>query len=112
MEMFLTVLAISLLAVLVSAVLFVAAARQPPSDALRPDERLLNLPSHFFADDRTSHGSTVVPVEVLLLQIERHVRLEQAAAEAFQGSPTAEALRRPTTSPLQHAPVAGKGVWP
>lgn len=100
--MFLTVLALSVLAVIVSAVLFVAAAPQPTSDALRPDERLLKLPSRFFADDRTTGSSAVVPVEVLLLQIERHVRLEQAAAEAFFDDPTAEALRKPTTSPLRH----------
>ena len=44
----------------------------------------------------------VVPIEVLLLQIERHVRLEQAAAESFHDAPTVEALHAPTTSPLMH----------
>ncbi len=102
MEMFLTVFALSLLAVLVSGVLFVAATRQLPTDSLRPDERLLKLPSRFFADDRAPSSASVVPIEVLLLQIERHVRLEQAAAEAFRDRPTAEALQMPTTSPLRH----------
>lgn len=102
MEMFLTVFVLSLLAVLVSAVLFLAAAPKTPPDALRPDERLLKLPSEFFVDDRTAHSPAVVPVEVLMLQIERHVRLEQAAAEAFRDAPTAEALRMPTTSPWHH----------
>ena len=41
-------------------------------------------------------------MEVLRLQIERHVRLEQAAAEAFRDFPTAEALQTLTTSPLVH----------
>ena len=100
--MFLAILALSLLAVLVSAVLFVAATRQPPADPARPDERLLNLPSHFFADDRVPRAGGVLPIEVLLLQMDRHVRLEQAAAEAFCDHPTTEALQRRTTSPLQH----------
>jgi hypothetical protein len=39
---------------------------------------------------------------VLRLQIERHVRLEQAAAEAFRDYPTAETLQTLTTSPLVH----------
>ncbi len=43
---------------------------------------------------------TRVPVEALLLQIESHVRLEQAAAECFLESPTASLLHSRTTSPL------------
>ena len=101
MEMFLTVLTLSIVAVVVSALLFLAANRPEPANPLRPDERLLSIPSRFFADDRAP-SSSVVPIEVLLLQIERHVRLEQAAAESFQGAPTAEALKMSTTSPLRH----------
>ena len=103
MEMFLSVLAISLIGVAVCAVLFVAATRPTQPFNLEPDERLLQIPSRFFADDRLGAGaSPVVPIEVLLLQIERHVRLEQAAAEMFRDSPTAEVLHAPTTSPLVH----------
>ena len=40
------------------------------------------------------------PVEVLLLQIEKHVRLEQAAAESFLEFPTSALLHRRTVSPL------------
>ena len=43
-----------------------------------------------------------VPLEVLLLQIERHVRLEQAAAESFIHLPSPEALNLRTQSPLAH----------
>lgn len=43
-----------------------------------------------------------VPLELLLLQIEQHVRLEQAAAESFHQFPTVEALHRQTASPLMH----------
>ena len=41
-----------------------------------------------------------VPIEALLLQIENHVRLEQAAAECFLESPNASLLHSRTTSPL------------
>jgi len=42
-----------------------------------------------------------VPLETLLSQIERHVRLEQAAAESFLERPSETALRAPTASPLK-----------
>ena len=41
-----------------------------------------------------------VPIEVLLLQIENHVRLEQAAAESFLAFPTQALLHSKTTSPF------------
>jgi hypothetical protein len=41
-----------------------------------------------------------VPIEALLLQIENHVRLEQAAAECFLQSPNASVLHSRTTSAL------------
>jgi hypothetical protein len=39
-----------------------------------------------------------VPIEVLLLQLENHVRLEQAAAESFVEFPTYALLHSKTTS--------------
>jgi hypothetical protein len=102
MEMFLTVLILSLLATAVAALLFAAATRDVRPSAPAADERLLQLPSTFFADDRTPLSPQGVPIEVLLLQVERHVRLEQAAAESFHHSPTVETLHSPTTSPLRH----------
>jgi hypothetical protein len=90
MDMFLMVAAMSLLGVAVSAALFA-------------DERLATMPSSFFVDDRAPRSQTIsVPIEVLLLQIERHVRLEQAAAESFLDAPTVEALHTRTASPLVH----------
>jgi len=41
-----------------------------------------------------------VPIEALLLQIENHVRLEQAAAESFLECPNASLLHSRTISPL------------
>ena len=43
-----------------------------------------------------------VPVEVFLAQIERHIRLEQAAAESFSSAPSLESLHGRTVSPLVH----------
>lgn len=40
------------------------------------------------------------PLEALLLQLERDVRLEQAAAESFLHNPTPESLHHRTASPL------------
>jgi hypothetical protein len=105
MEMFLMVLALSLIGVAVCAVLFAAATRdvkelgagvpaqvRPPSYA----------PPQFFAEHAGQQAASQVPIEVLLLQLERHIRVEQAAAEAFLHYPTAESLHMRTTSPLVH----------
>ena len=101
MQIFLTVLSLSLVGVLVSAVLFAAASR----DARRAE---LATPAAAFGEERffmirpaTGAGwRRGVSADVLALQIERHVRLEQAAAEGFRQFPTMESLHTPTLSPL------------
>lgn len=113
MEMFLMVLCLSLLGVGVSAGLFAAATRDERREQAGPlDVRLFASEgerSHFFVTDSTPlvaprvvHPYMGVPTEVLLLRIERHVRLEQAAAEAFHQFPTIESLHMRTSSPLVH----------
>lgn len=102
MEMFLTVAVISLVGVAVSAILFKAAIPKGPSPSPLKDETLLALPPRFFVDDRVPQPPPHLPIEVLRLQIESHVRLEQAAAETFRDYPTLETLRALTTSPLVH----------
>jgi hypothetical protein len=105
MEMFLTLSALSILGVVVSFLLFAAATRNvrdEPQVETQVDPRLGMAPSHFFVDDRKPMSPPPVSIEALLLQIEGHVRLEQAAAEAFQNAPTVEALHMSTTSPLVH----------
>lgn len=107
MEMFLSVLVLSLVGVLVSTVLFAAAMPRPENrDSLNADEaaRVIRA-GRFFVDDRRRDippAISSVPIEVLLLQLERHVRLEQAAAESFHWCPTPEALHMNTSSPLVH----------
>ena len=111
MEMFLMVLAMSLLGVVVSGVLFSAAAKdqqREPFVTLRapslangaPARRSLGEGGRFFVDVPTA--APPVPLEALLLQIEQHVRLEQAAAEAFLHAPTRQSLHCRTMSPLVH----------
>lgn len=99
MEMLLMGVALSLLGVAVSAVLFAAATRDTA-----PAEAPAELPAagvgvpRFFAQGATSAGPAV-PIE-LLQKIQRHVRLERAAAEAFLAAPTRASLHRRTRSPL------------
>lgn len=102
MEMLLTVLAMSMLGVAVSAMLFAAATHEDRPAAEAPAEALQPSPSGFFAADRLPMVSPPVSVDVLLLQIEGHVRMEQAAVQAFLAMPTVESLHTPTRSPLVH----------
>ena len=99
MELFLMVATMSLMGVAVSALLFAAATRQegplPPQLSPRPEAE----PSRFFAEDAV--GAAEEDRE-LLTRIERHIRLEQAAAEAFLSAPTAEALHGRSRTPLSH----------
>jgi len=101
MEMFLMALALSLLGVAVSAMTFAAAARDPQPDPPRVSADLAAIPpARFFSD--AAAVPPRVPVEALLLEIERHVRLEQAAAESFRLAPTVESLNSRTMSRLVH----------
>ena len=106
MEMFLMALALSLLGVTVSAIAFAAAAN---ANAVEPERefpvRVEPLAEHqagFFIESPPPAPARPVPIEALLLQIERHIRLEHAAAEAFQQAPTPELLHIRTASPLVH----------
>ena len=101
MEMFLMVAAMSLMGVAVCAILFAAATRDVRTPAEQPAEQPAREMPRFFADHPHMQPGRV-PLEALLLQIERHVQLEQAAAESFHFSPTVEALHSRTMSPLVH----------
>ena len=83
--------------------------------AVRRDEKVQELqmeqvkapapvlaPARFFINEITvpSMARPQVPIEALLLQIENHVRLEQAAAESFLAAPTSALLHGRTISPF------------
>jgi len=107
MEMFLMAAIMSLLAVAVCAVLFAAATRDE-REAPRPAVPAVREPQRFFVSvpaaraeaARDGMDPELVPVEALLLRIEQHIRLEQAAAESFLNRPTDESLHSRTTSRL------------
>ena len=102
MEMLLMGLCITLFGLAVAALAFGAATRpEPQAPALQPGLQKAKAvaPARFFAVDPVKGDATVrVPIEALLLQIENHIRLEQAAAESFLASPNAELLHGKTTS--------------
>ena len=101
MLMFLTILSMSLLALLACVAAFGLATRTEVQPEVQPEPRLAVEPPRFFAAPVARPVATPqVPIEVLLSQIERHVRLEQAAAEAFLEVPTPDALHSRTASPL------------
>lgn len=106
MEMFLMGLCLSLLGVAVSAIAFGAATRddrEREQASVQPRPQLPLPAPPLFVDTLASAAPRAqVPIEVILLQLERHVRLEQAAAESFLVSPTLESLHSRTSSPLVH----------
>ncbi|MCX6552484.1 MAG: hypothetical protein NTY02_16020 [Acidobacteria bacterium] len=113
MVMFLMALCLSMFGLAVTALAFGAATRdERPAEtaqpAIRPSLPITIPAARFFADLPAvpavplAASRPQVPIEVLLLQIDRHVLLEQAAAESFVGFPTVASLHSRTTSPLVH----------
>lgn len=122
MELFLMVASLSLLGLAVTGLAFGAATRREEPVALTAEEKpelvVAVTPARFFAESaahlaamqvpmaiaappraRLEPGQRV-PLEALLLQLESHIRLEQAAAESFLETPSAALLHGRTASPL------------
>ena len=106
MAMFLVLFGISFVLAVMTAILLSALLRNGESaPVVRKTPRPPDAPGFFNAEvpAAVSDGSaSAVPVEALLLEIERHVRLERAAAESFHVSPTPESLHVHTASRLVH----------
>jgi hypothetical protein len=108
MEMFLMILGVSVftLGLGVAAVRFQPAARLESSDSAFESERArIDAATPTLAPAKQAAAKPAVlprpiPIELLLLQIEKHVRLEQAAAESFLEFPTHALLYSKTTSPF------------
>ncbi len=106
MEMLLMGLCWTVFGLGIAAAAFGAATRSESPDATsqRQLPKVMPVaPTRFFSDSVAATpviSATRVPIEVLLLQIENHVRLEQAAAESFVAFPTEAQLHSKTTSPL------------
>lgn len=114
MELFLMVAAMGMLGLAFTALAFGAATQReaPPAQPAErvPETVIAVTPARFFGDTvapaaaaqalaQVKQGQRI-PLEVLLLQIESHIRLEQAAAESFVELPTAALLHGRTASPL------------
>lgn len=100
MLMLLTIVFISLAAVALMVLVLFGITPEKQAGA-GTEAKAGNTASRFFANDSPGPAQNQdVPVEVLLSQIQRHVRLEQAAAESFVQGPNAESLRSRTASPL------------
>lgn len=103
-EMFLMAICLSMLGFAVTAVAFGAAtrsARSVPEEQPAPQPVADIAPARFFADDAAIPALAMqspLSIEALLLQIDNHVRLEQAAAESFVAYPTAALLHGRTIS--------------
>jgi hypothetical protein len=106
MEMLLMGLCAAVFGVGVAAAAFGAATRSESHDsAVQPGLPLVKAvaPPRFFSDNAATPAAIAtpqVPIEVLLLQIENHVRMEQAAAESFLAFPTHDHLHSKTPSPF------------
>ena len=108
MEMILMGLCVAGFGMAVAALAF-GAATQPDSSGAQPEIQPVKaaVPARFFADYAarpvSAQAAAVpprIPIEALLLQIENHVRLEQAAAESFLEYPTPALLHSKTVSPF------------
>jgi hypothetical protein len=96
MLMFLTILAMSVFSLAICVAAFGMATQAPAEPETRA--RVAVEPPRFFARPATLPPASPLPIDVLLSQIERHVRLEQAAAEAYLDRPTHDALHSPTSA--------------
>jgi hypothetical protein len=105
MDMLVIGLCFTFIGLAVAALAFAAATR-PESlrSSAQPEQPAAKPPARFFSESLTppapGPAPMQVPIEVLLMQIESHVRLEQAAAESFVAYPTHAHLHSKTTSPL------------
>lgn len=108
MEMLLMGACLSVLGLAVACMAFGAATRgvdetAPAAQAVAKEAvRAAAAPSRFFVDQPAlpAAARNRVPIEALLLQLESHVRLEQAAAQSFLESPNPSLLHSRTISPL------------
>jgi hypothetical protein len=102
MEMLLMGACLSLFGLAVTCAAFRAAMPDEKEAPAIPAAAAVAMPARFFAKPAPVPASayTHVPIEALLLQIENHIRLEQAAAESFLAAPNPSLLHSRTVSPL------------
>jgi hypothetical protein len=102
MEMLLMGVCLSMFGLAVTCLAFGAATRPESSAKPLPEPVRPAVPARFFVQPPAvpAPAHAPVPLEVLLGQIENHVRLEQAAVESFLQTPTSALLHSRTVSKL------------
>jgi hypothetical protein len=105
MEMLLMGACLSVFGLAVACLAFGAATRTEegtPVSQPQPAVAKAAVKARFFVEPvfLSTPARPRVPIEALLLQIENHVRLEQAAAESFLQTPTPALLHSRTMSSL------------
>lgn len=107
MELFLMVLVVSMVGLALTCVTFSLAMQSDETADGAAEAKPVAEPAapRFFADSPVPMTALAprlpaIPNEALLLQIERHIRLEHAAVEAFIEQPTLQSLHSRTTSRL------------
>jgi hypothetical protein len=108
MEMLLMGACLSMFGLAVACLAFGVATRTPEEPVVASPEirkaavKAALAPARFFVDPPAlpMAARSRVPIEALLLQIENHVRLEQAAATCFVESADVSLLHTRTISPL------------
>jgi hypothetical protein len=106
MALVLALFFVSLVLTVVTAILLSSALGTADSSAPVRETPHLNVPPRFFASDiplsMPAGSASAVPIELLVLEIERHVRLEREVAESFHLSPTPQTLHVHAAPPLMH----------
>jgi hypothetical protein len=104
MDVFIVGLCFTFFSLAVTAAAFAAATRPAAAaEQAQPEMAAVKTtPARFFAErvPPTLPKPVPIPIELLLQQLENHVRLEQAAAESFVAFPTKAMLHSKTTSPF------------
>ena len=101
MEPILITFTICLVGVIGAAALFSVAMRGHGREDQGSGPSLVEPPTHaFFMDGAADSGmKNMVPGDTLLLDLERHFRMEERVAEAFLAGPSPETLHAPSHSP-------------
>ena len=102
MDVILISFTICLLGVMVTVLLFTLSmgSREEDGDQVRPREHPVPQEGFFMEETDAPSATSVEPTNSLLMVLERHVQMEQKAAEAFLEHPDEDSLHAPSESPL------------
>jgi len=102
MEAILIIFSICVIGVIATVLLFSVAMRsRGEEEGPQASEGLSSPTGRFFLEEIRDPGPRgSIPADALLLQLERHFRLEEQAAVSFLEGPSVESLHAPSFSPL------------